>query len=448
MRLLVEAVNGGEVLAHGIGGRSDLPVAPWLATYAGVAVVAVSFFAATALWSRSRWSEDSGTVRLTTLQRFVDAPATLLVGRITGVLLLGLFLAVAVMGPDDFGRMNPAPTWFYAWFWSGLVPLSLLFGPVWRRINPLRTFATLGSCMCRRTPSRLPDALGLWPAAVSLLAFLWLELVYDEAASPRLIACFVLCYVVVHAAAGFIFGPLWFERGDGFEVYATMVAQAAPVGRDGAGHLVLRNPLRGIARAPVSPGLTPVVVVILGSTVFDGASRSNWWSGLIADTGRTEYLLIGTLGLAGAITVIASSFGGAMLLTQRFAEPDTGRVGVAARFAPSLIPIAIGYTVAHYLSFAVFQGQQGYLLANDPLGRGWDLFGLSGATVDYTVVSTSQLALLQIAAIVVGHVVAVLSAHDRSLEILRRSDGMRGQYPLMVVMIAYTGGGIILLAGG
>lgn len=38
---------------------------------------------------------------------------------------------------------------------------------------------------------------------------------------------------------------------------------------------------------------------------------------------------------------------------------------------------AWGYTVAHYFSFAVFQGQAGWLLATDPLGRRWELFGTS-----------------------------------------------------------------------
>lgn len=112
-----------------------------------------------------------------------------------------------------------------------------------------------------------------------------------------------------------------------------------------------------------------------------------------------------------------------------------------------MIPIAIGYTVAHYFSFALFQGQQGILLANDPLILGWNLFGLRDATVNYTLVSTTQISIVQISAIVVGHVVAVVAAHDRAVRILRPAAAVRGQYPLMAVMVAYTAGGIALLAG-
>lgn len=103
------------------------------------------------------------------------------------------FLVVAWRGPDDFGRTNPAPTWFYVWFRVGLVPLSLLLGPIWKLISPLRTIAGLLGLL-RRGPVGVADRLGYWPAILSLLAFLWLELLwlellYDFAASPRMAHC-------------------------------------------------------------------------------------------------------------------------------------------------------------------------------------------------------------------------------------------------------------------
>lgn len=115
--------------------------------------------------------------------------------------------------------------------------------------------------------------------------------------------------------------------------------------------------------------------------------------------------------------------------------------------APSLIPIVIGYAFAHYFSFAVFQGQQGVLLANDPFVHGWNLFGLRGDFVDYTVVSANTIAAVQIGAIVLGHVVAVISAHDRAVGILDGRHVRSGQYAMVAVMVGYTAAGIALLAG-
>lgn len=434
----------GTVLAHGVGGRGDLPIAPWLATYAGAAVVAFSFFALASLWATPRLRGPDAGQALPWAQRIADAAVFRAVLRAVGLLLLAAFLVVAWFGPDDLGRGNPAPTWFYVWFWVGLVPASLLFGPVWRLLNPLRTVSGLLRTVLPTAPLRLPDRLSYWPAAVGLLAFLWIELVYDMAASPRVVAAFVTLYCVVHVTAGAVFGPTWFARADAFEVYSSFIALAAPLGRRSDGRLVLRNPLDGLSGASSSSDLTPVIVVVLGSTAFDGLSRTSWWTGLVANTGRAEYLQFGTAGLLLCIGLVAMTFGGAMHLTRQHLRLDKDP---RPDFAPSLVPIVIGYTVAHYFSFALFQGQQGVLLANDPLVLGWNLFGLRDVTVNYNMMSTTQISIVQVGAIVLGHVVAVVAAHDRAIGLLKSAAAVRGQYPLMAVMVAYTATGIALLAG-
>jgi hypothetical protein len=107
----------------------------------------------------------------------------------------------------------------------------------------------------------------------------------------------------------------------------------------------------------------------------------------------------------------------------------------------------VGYTVAHYFSLFVFQGQAGYILASDPLSRGDDLFGTSDWQIVYTVVSTAAIALVQIAAIVGGHVLGVVAAHDRAMGMFTGRDKSRGQYALLGAMVIYTVGGIALLVG-
>jgi hypothetical protein len=412
--------------------------------YAAAAAVAFSFFALTSLWTKPRLRGAEAGAGLGLLDGVAGAAAIRLALRIVGILALAAFLTTAWVGPDDAGRAIPAPTWLYVWFWVGLVPASLLLGPVWRLLNPLRSIAALLRAVLPVKAVSVPARLGCWPAALSLFCFVWVELVDDMASSPRTVAVFVTTYCLIHVVAGTVFGADWFSRGDGFEVYSTMVARAAPIGRRSDRRLVVRNPLNGLSGTPISPDLTPVVVVILGSTAFDGLSRTSWWSGLVANTDRTAYLAIGTVGLIAGIAVIGGTFAAAMAATRRYLKPDDNP---RPSFAPTLIPIAIGYTVAHYLSFALFQGQEGYLLANDPLVRGWNLFGLKDASVNYLLLTSTQISIIQISAIVVGHVVAVVAAHDRAVRLLKHHDGVRGQYPLMAVMVAYTAGGIALLAG-
>ena len=436
--------EGTVVLAHGLGGREDIPAPTWLAMYAGAVAVLVSFFALAALWATPRLKGALAGRPLPSLERIADARITRFLLRVAGVALLAIFLAVAWGGPDDNGRGNPAPTWIYVFFWVGLVPVSLLLGPLWMRMNPLRTLTAGIRLLVRRPPRPLPARVGYWPAVVSLVAFLWLELAYDHAASPRAVATFVTAYVVIQVALGVVFGPVWFSRGDGFEVYATTIARLSLLGRRQDGRIVLRNPLDGLAGAPTSPDVTPVVLTALGSTAFDGLARTDFWADLIAGAGRGEYLLLGTAGLAAGLLAMSATYLLAIRLTQR-AVPGEPRV--RAKFAASIIPIAVGYTVAHYFSFALFQGQQGFLLANDPFVRGDNLFGLEGRNPNYDVISSNGISMVQIGAIVVGHVVAVVAAHDRAVGLLPSRHARGGQYPMLMLMVLYTITGIALVSG-
>ena len=84
--------------------------------------------------------------------------------------------------------------------------------------------------------------------------------------------------------------------------------------------------------------------------------------------------------------------------------------------AHSLIPIVIGYVFAHYLSYLVERGQQTIILLADPLGRGWNPFGLGDAEVNYVLsLHPSVLATVKVGYVVAEHVAAVIAAHDRAL---------------------------------
>ena len=425
---------------HGIGGRGDLPVPLWLAIYSAGAAVAVSFFALAAFWSRPRFEVTGGkSLRLVT--RIVDARTTRWLVKVVGLVALALLLGSAWFGSPSPAR-NPAPTWLYVWSWVGVIPVSLVCGPIWRLANPLRTIAGL----VRRTSyRRLPAGITYWPAVAGLAGFLWLELAYPDGSEPLVVAIVVTAYAVVNVASGIIYGPSWFGIGDSFEVYAEVLARLSPLGRDG--HLVLRNPLAGLARMPQEPGIVGLLCLLLGSTAFDGISRWSVWMRLTGELGRTQHIVVHTLGLFAAVVIVSVLFVLAARTTgaARVRPGVVGRSGLPAAFVHSLVPIAIGYAVAHYFSFAMFQGQEGVLLATDPFGRGWDVLGISGVRVDYAFLGTGVIAGVQIGAIVLGHVLGVVSAHDRAAELFRRRQLRRAQYPMLAAMVAFTAGGIALV---
>jgi len=430
-------------LAHGIGGRSDLPVPLWLAAYGGAIAVLISFFALVAFWPEPRLrGERAGRPWPAPLQRLADASATRLALRGLGLALGAVVLTVAWLGLPSASQ-NPAPTWFYVWFWVGLVPASVLFGPVWRLLNPLRmVVAVLRATVLARVPTaELPARVGYWPAVASLAVFVWMELVYDRADLARTVALFLTVYAVVHVAFGAAYGQRWFDKGDGFEVYSSLLSHLAPVGRRVDGRLVLRNPLDGLATLRPAPGLVVLVTLLLGSTAFDGVTRTRIWTDLTFNADRPLYLLVGTAGLVLAFQFVLGTYTAVMWLTRRRVSEASG---IEGRFVHSLVPISLGYTIAHYFSFAVFQGQAGVILAVDPLG--WRPFG-PGGSIDYTVVSARTIAWVQVAAIVIGHIVGVAAAHDRAVATFSERDQRAAQYPLLALMVLYTTGGIALLVG-
>ncbi|HEU4489225.1 MAG TPA: hypothetical protein VFS38_08065, partial [Actinomycetota bacterium] len=381
----------------------------------------------------------------------IDARVTRTLLSALGLALFTATLVVGLMGASS-GSANPAPTWLYVWFWVGLVPASLLLGPVWKVLNPLRTISRglffVAGDRRQQGVRAYPESFGYWPAAIGLAVFVWIELVYERAAESITVVVFVSIYSLVQLLGAQLYGRVWFERGDSFEVYSSLLARMSWFGRREDGRLVVRNPFEGLAALKPAPGLVAVITVLLGSTAFDGLSRTPLWTNLTEGASVVEKRLLGTAGLAVAIAFVVAIYSLAMFVSRRaLSRLEISTVELQGRFVHSLIPIAIGYTVAHYFSLFVFQGQAGYILASDPLSRGDDFFGTSDWQIVYTVVSTAAIALVQVAAIVAGHVLGVVAAHDRAVGMFSGRDKSRGQYALLGAMVTFTIGGIALLVG-
>ena len=432
------------LLAHGIGTRTDLPIPRALALYGAGFAVLISFAVLLLLWERPKLGDErSGRPASQALQRLVDASSFRLLLQVVALVVSGLVVAVAFAGPEETSR-NLAPWALYVTFWVGLVPASLLLGPVWKAINPLRlVHRGLAALSGWATPGaeRLP-AIGMWPGALSLLVFVWFELVYPQRAEPLIVGAFLVGYAVVHTAAALWFGEGWFARGEGFEVYSTLIARMSPWGRRADGRIVLRNPLTNARTQPAVPGLAAVVVVLLGSTAFDGVTRTQFWQ---TGPGADNDTASGTIGLLALVALVALLYAVATYAAGRLArlpvrhQPRT--------YAHTLLPIALGYTIAHYFSLLVIDGQATWILISNPFGAaGTDLFGTYDNRVDYTAVSSDLVALVQVGAVVLGHVLGVLLAHEQALRASPRARAS-DQLPLVITMVVYTVFGLGLLFG-
>jgi hypothetical protein len=441
-------VNGADrLLAHGIATREDLPIPFSFALGGAVAALVVSFLVLAFLWREPRLDADrAGRPVPQPVARVVDSRGFRFALRLLGAVVTAYVVMAAVIGRDD--ALNPVPGVVYAMFWVGVPLASILFGPVWRRLNPIRAVHWAVARALGGRPdqglARPPRWLGYWPAALSLFAFTWLELIDqpDNDTLPVLRTWFAV-YLLVHLLAATVWGSGWFRVGDGFEVYSSLFGRLSVLGRRGNDRrLVLHNPLAGVSGTPIRAGLVGVVTVLLGSTAYDALANAPWWI-VRVQTWPLPAKVTETLGLLGTIALIAVAFTIAARLSGLGTGLSTGRL--TGEYSHSLVPIAAGYVVAHYWSFLVIVGQQTVIELSDPLGTGANWLGTGNRAVAVGWVGATAVATVQVCAIVLGHVLGVVLAHDRAVRLLPRSRAVVGQIPMMVLMVGYTVGGLLIL---
>ena len=277
-----------------------------------------------------------------------------------------LVLLALVFGRDDAN--NPVAYVVYVWLWVGMPVLSLVFGAVWALLNPVRWLHRGVTALARipRDFTLTEVDLGFWPAAAGLLAFTWLELVAPDRTTLLVLRIAVGLFILVSVVGSLTFGQRWFREGDLFEVLSRLYGRLPPLGRRPDGRLVLRTPVHGLSLQPARRGLLATAAVMLGGTAYDSLSADIRYAGWVQSTAAPD--LVRTLTLIGVVLLVAGALHLAAAVSAWLSRIPVR--GVAADLAPSLLPIAAGYLVAHYYSLLAFQGPRTLALLSDPLGRG------------------------------------------------------------------------------
>ena len=436
------------VFAHGIGGAKDLPIPAEYAMAGAGAALAVSFIVLALAWRKPRFdAATQGRPAPAWLASLVDSTAFAVVLRVLGFAFFAYVVWAAVAGPDLL--LNPTFGVVYVLLWVGLVPLSRLFGPFYKAVSPMRTIHLAFTKLTGGHPdegiAKLPAWVGLWPAALGLLAFVWLELVYPGSTYLSPVRLWFAAYIAIAIVGAAVFGSEWLEKADPFEVYSTLVGHLSVFGRTADGTLVLRSPLGNLDGVPPWPGLVGVVSVLFGSTAFDSFKDSNEWLKFTQSVSMSSTVL-DFIALLVFCAVVGVTFAAATMATG--VQEGFGRRTLPDRFAHSMVPIIVGYIVAHYLSYFVEVGQQTVVQLSDPLGKGWNLLGTADWTVSYWLSThPTFLAILKVLSVVTGHVLGVIAAHDRAVKLLPKRHQLTGQLPLLFVMVFYTVTGLYLLFG-
>lgn len=464
--------------AHGLGDSHDLPLPLWLFLFGASVVVVVSFFQMSLFIGERHASRQYPRIDLLgygLLRTVLTGPTLLLVLRFLSVALFLLVVASGLFGQQETDT-NFAPVFVWITWWIGLGFFTALVGNVWPLLNPWKILFEWAELLVRRLGAKkglqlrepYPASWGVWPALALYGAFVWTELIFEGTATPNNIAILALLYSIPTWSGMAVFGKeTWLEKGEAFSVFFGIIARFAPTEirttdpeicrrcgadcRESRGECVdchecfakaspedrefnLRPWAVGLGTAGgASLSQLIFVVFVLSGVTYDSLLPTPLWVNLQGIVSMPE-----TLGLVAVPLSFLFVYLGFVKLSQLFGGHGSfGRL--AQTYVYSLVPIAVAYQVAHYLTFLFIQGQALIPLLSDPFGWGWDLWGTSGYVVNAALFDAAYVWYLQVALIVGGHLIAVYLSHLASLRFLRDPRlATRAQLPMLTLMVLYT----------
>ena len=433
-----------EAMAHASGRGFVMLLPTGYVTAGGAMAVLISFLAMSLLPERGAGAVTAG--------RGAEAlsPAGIVVSLFSAAVIV-LLLAAGLLGPHDPAE-NLLPLAIWTLWWVVIVLLHPLFGDIWRVLNPFSgLYAVLSAS--RKPPLSYPPAASYWPAVVIFLAFAWFQLVYPAPEEPDVLAMVVIAYLGGTMLAVMLFGARsWLGRGDPFSVFLSQLGAAAPFGS-----LPVRWPWTGLlALSPLPLSGMLFVLLTLSAITFDGFANTFVWLSAIGINpldfpGRSAVMAANTLGLLGSFLALSLLFFAAVYLGWQWAGKSVPLAMLCGRLVYSLIPISIAYHFAHYLSDTLVNLQYLAGALNDPFHTEANLLGLADVHVSTSFQNTASGTLmifsLQTLAIVLGHIIGVVTAHAMITEMAgSKRHALKLETPIALLMVAYTGFGLWLLA--
>ena len=455
------------MVAHAIGGTFQLPVPLWL-YLAGAAAAVGASFVVTALMAR-RASDRPYPVRPIS-EALAGAARTLL--RVIGLVWWYGAIGVGFL----VGDISPLPAvLLWVFIWVGLPIVAALIGNPWPSLSPFRTtFAALDWIARRMGADRLelgrpyPAGLARWPAVALLATGIWAELILPGSEAAGSVAALLTAYTVLTLAGMLLFGPIaWLRNAELFEVLLGWFGRIGAIARmsvsgelcatcdetcdaercidcpecstaadDGERRTVQRPWFAGLTDVPNAGWSDAVFIVLaLAGVTYDGLRETALGATLletllppISDVfgiTATAFLLVDTTAFALLAAAFLAAFGLIMSLTRLLGG---GVRGPAGAYAATLLPIAAGYLVAHYLTLVIRGVMWLPSLLADPL---------MSLAPELDWIPVSAVWYVSVVAIVGGHVAGIVLAHRLSLRDAPHRAVIAG-LPMVALMIGYT----------
>jgi hypothetical protein len=371
--------------------------------------------------------------------------------------ILAALVMVGLFGPrDPLANLLPLMIWT-AW-WIVFVVLQGLVGDLWHWLNPWTgLYHLMVNAFALRPLRHLPDRLDIWPGVVAFLGFMAFALADLAPDDPARLAWFVSGYWFYTLFGMILFGgETWLSRCECFTILLRHFSSIAFFQRYDEG-LQISTPGAPLIKASalsVSGGV--FVLLILGSGTFDGLNETFWWLGQIgvnplAFPGRSAVVGQTLTGLVGANVLLILALVGTLNMGLWLVGERARFREAFGRLVRAILPIALAYHAAHFLSALLVNGQYTIKALSDPWGRGADYLGLGTFHVTTGFFNSRDsveiIWLSQAGIIVVGHIVAILVSHAIAIDMFKDAKkATLSQIPMAAFMILYTLLGLTLLA--
>jgi hypothetical protein len=417
------------VFAHTIGDRYNAPL-PLIVYVAGAGIaVAMSFAFVMYRNAPPPSDDDSGPER--TVWRWLRV----LLGA-AGLIAWLWIVAQTFVGGSGAGDVASLFLWVYGWV--GIALVSALIGPAWAWIDPFTSMHRALSWLADRLgvtsggeTSEYPARWATWPAVGGFLVVIWLELVV-RLDGGRPLGLLLVAYTLLTLAGMSYFGrETWRAKAEIFSVWFRLLGRLAPFALAGEPEdgKVRRRPFgAGLLSGAWSVDSLVMIALGTGAIIYDGLSQT-----------QIYFDLFGNVDLFGLPVVRDTLIMGIFLGVLVAIVLAVARGLSVAALCAGLLPVAVGYLVAHYFTYLLIDGQRIVNAINDPLNRGDNLLPLDWAFFEpVPFIPAAVIWSVQLAAVVGGHIVGAWAGHAKLAEEGEERADFRRQLPLAALMVALT----------
>lgn len=440
------------VFAHAFGQNFTLPIPVWLYLYAGAAVVLVSFLFMMLFELRRKSNPQiSAVFVILHIPQLVKQVAQ---GSIFACALIALVVAIgATLRGGGLPSENFSSLFIWIIFFLGMTYLSMLLGNIWRFIDPLRTILTW---LNLKSLFMFPLWMRYLPALLGYVFFIWLELLSGgRAAEPDNLFYLLIGYITYTIVGVLLYGvSSWYAFADVWSVYFAIIARSAPI-EYARGHVTCKVPFSTLTKE-IGGGMPLALFVffMLSSTAFDGFRETKWWLSYyhmllpkLSFFGESVSVVVPSIALIISPFAFFALYALALYVAKLLTKTEYTVRFLMLRFVGTLIPIAIGYNIAHYFTLLLIQGQSFVVVLSDPFHLGWDLFGTSSMVPNIGIVGVAAVWHTQVIVIILAHVIAIILAHYVAIDVFKtKKVVLISQLPVLVLMVLYTLLGLWILS--